>query len=102
MTDGRKSLEVVFGVIDYPNVSFQAGKSFTVTDWRPYGALLFDAYNPDDKPLQVSVRIDDSSHHNWTTGVELPPKKQVRVCWSCVCRIAACVVTPCPRPARPI
>jgi hypothetical protein len=78
VTDGRKSLEVVFGVIDYPNVSFQAGKSFAVTDWRPYGAILFDAYNPDSKSLQVSVRIDDRSHHNWTTGVELPPKKQVR------------------------
>ncbi|MCY2994206.1 MAG: hypothetical protein NTY19_40975 [Planctomycetota bacterium] len=78
-TAGHTSLEVVFGVADYPNVSLRAEKLLTVTDWRPYGALLFDAYSPDEKPLRVSVRIDDSTNHNWTTGVELPPRRQVRV-----------------------
>ena len=78
-TAGHTSLEVVFGVADYPNVSLRAEKSLTVTDWRPYGALLFDAYSPDEKPLRVSVRIDDSTNHNWTTRVELPPRRQVRV-----------------------
>jgi hypothetical protein len=79
VTQGKQSLEAVFGLKDYPNVSFQAGKAFSVTDWRPYGALIFDAYNADAEPLQLNMRMDDNANHNWNTSIELPPKKQVRV-----------------------
>ena len=83
-TEGSKALAVRFGVADWPNVFFAAGEAYQTLDWRPYGAFVFDAYNPEDEPLRINVRIDDDSKadgrvHCRQTGVNLPPKRQVTV-----------------------
>lgn len=84
VTDGARSLEVRFGVADWPNVKFDAGRAYETADWRPHGAFMFDAYNPQDKPLRINVRIDDDPGadgrvHCRQVGVDLPPRRQVTV-----------------------
>ena len=83
-TAGQKALEISYGITDWPAVHFNAGKAYDITDWRPYGAFVFDVYNPEDKPLWLGVRVDDApaadgSTHLRQTGVDIPARKQVTV-----------------------
>ena len=83
-TDGAHGLRISFGVTDYPHVLFTAGKAFPVSDWSPYGAIVFDAFNPEDKPLWLGVRIDGTPGAgtqvvSLQNGAELPPGKLVRI-----------------------
>jgi len=83
-TEGERALKVDFGVTDWPNVFFAAPQAYETVDWRPYGVFLFDAYNPEDEPLKINLRIDDSEkadggQHCRQTGVFLPPKQAVTV-----------------------
>ncbi|MCD6351486.1 MAG: beta-galactosidase [Armatimonadetes bacterium] len=83
-TDGHRSLKVTFGLSQYPNVWLDAAKAYPTADWRGYGALVFDVFNPGPEPLEVNVRIDDSPQadgrvHCRQRGVTIPPGKQVTV-----------------------
>ncbi len=80
-TDGRWALEVRFGVADWPNIFFRAPGAW---DWRRYGVLTLDVYNPAPEALQVLVRIDDSDKadgnvHCRTGAVGVPPRTKIRI-----------------------
>ncbi len=84
VTAGRRSLEVTFGVATWPHISLPAGSADTVTDWRPYGAMMLDVFNPEAAPLRLGVRIDDDPTADGTvhcrqTAVDIPPGRPVVV-----------------------
>ena len=79
-TEGRRALQVRYEVTEYPNVLLAAGQAFQETDWSPWGALTFDATNPQDGPVALFVRVDDDLAadgrvHCRTARLELPPGK---------------------------
>ncbi len=83
-TDGERSLKVVFGVTTYPNVWFAAGTAYDTSDWRPYGAIVFDVFNPGEESLELSVRVDDSPEadgrvHCRQTSIAVPSRRPVTV-----------------------
>jgi hypothetical protein len=55
VTHGRYSLKMELFPSDYPGFSPELSQK----DWRGYGALCFDVYNPVDQALEIAVRIDD-------------------------------------------
>ncbi len=54
-TRGAKSLKMELFPSAYPGLVIELPAS----DWRGYGHVCFDAYNPMGKSVQVEVRIDD-------------------------------------------
>lgn len=44
---------------DYPGLSPKLKEN----DWRGFKALCFDIYNPEEKQVQISVRIDDQKDY---------------------------------------
>jgi hypothetical protein len=60
-TSGHRSLEISLypaadSVVEhYPGISFSGFDA----DWSAHRALVFDAFNPEDTPLPLEVRIDD-------------------------------------------
>jgi len=54
-THGERSLKMSLFPSQWPGWS---GKLYG-NDWRGYGALAFDVYNPQEAPVSVTVRIDD-------------------------------------------
>jgi hypothetical protein len=83
-TDGQSALKATFGVTEWPHVWFNLGKACPTGDWRKAGAFVFDAYNPDDEPMTLYMRMDDDAradgvqHCRYTSAV-LPPKQRVTV-----------------------
>ena len=55
VTHGARSLRLELYPSDYPGLKPMLEEN----DWRGYKALCFDIYNPDEKELRISVRIDD-------------------------------------------
>lgn len=49
-----------FAKATWPNVNFRAGHSYASADWSQAGALAIELCNPDDAPLSLAVRVDDS------------------------------------------
>jgi len=82
-TEGRSALQVRYEVTDWPNVFFAADRAFEQTDWTPWGALTFDATNPEAASLALFVRVDDAAAadgvlHCRTARLELPPDATTR------------------------
>ena len=60
--------EILYGALDVHFVAAEnPGLSFfePVPDWNAYRTLVLDVENPDQEPLNLGVRVHDSSH-NWT------------------------------------
>lgn len=82
-TEGKHALKVTYPPSEgWPGLRLVAKEK--PMDWRPYKTLLFDAYNPADKPLEISVRIDDpntldKSGRFVVNDVPLPPRKTTTV-----------------------
>ena len=55
ITHGEKSLRLELFPSDYPGLA----PMLDMIDWRAYKALCFDIYNPEEKEVQITVRIDD-------------------------------------------
>ncbi|MDW8052156.1 MAG: beta-galactosidase [Armatimonadota bacterium] len=63
-THGKRALHVEFlPNVDWPNLMFRTS---TPWDWRGYGALVFDLYNPSDEPIRFGVRVDDDPRADGT------------------------------------
>ncbi len=56
---GGKSLKMELYPSDYPGLDPKLEEN----DWRGYKALCFDIYNPEEKKVQISVRIDDQKDY---------------------------------------
>jgi hypothetical protein len=55
ITHGEKSLKLELFPSDYPGLTAMLKEN----DWERFKVLCFDIYNPGEKQVQVSVRIDD-------------------------------------------
>ncbi len=60
LTHGRKSLRIELYPSDYPGLT----PILKENDWSGYGALCFDAYNPQKSVLPMIVRIDDQRQYS--------------------------------------
>ena len=58
-THGKRSLKMELYPSDYPGLDPKLEEK----DWRGYKALCFDIYNPEEKNVQMSVRIDDQKDY---------------------------------------
>lgn len=54
------SLEVVLGPVTWPGLALEE----PYPDWRGYQTLLVDLTNPQDQPLEFTLRIHDRHHNN--------------------------------------
>lgn len=75
-TSQSGKVRIAFRRVEWPSVSFRAGRSFAATDWTSAGALAIDVGNPEETPLEVHIRVDDSpaangSVHCRTAGATL-------------------------------
>jgi len=52
---GQKALQVRFGVAEWPSVRLRPD----LQNWRGYGGLAIDLYNPNTTSLEFMVRVDD-------------------------------------------
>ncbi|MEW6417428.1 MAG: hypothetical protein AB1480_04820 [Nitrospirota bacterium] len=59
VTHGKRSLKMELYPSDYPGLT----PIFKENDWRGFKALCFDIYNPEEKQVQVSVRVDDKKDY---------------------------------------
>jgi len=59
-THGSKCLRMEL----YPSAFPGLKPSLEKRDWRPYKSLRFDVYNPLEKELEITVRIDDKQKSN--------------------------------------
>jgi len=59
VTHGSKSLKLELYPSEYPGLA----PMIKDTDWRRYGAFQFDVYNPEEKDIVLSVRIDDKEDY---------------------------------------
>ncbi len=59
VTHGKRSLKMELYPSDYPGLDPKLEEK----DWRGYKALCFDIYTPEDKKIQISVRIDDKKDY---------------------------------------
>ncbi|MCC6485655.1 MAG: hypothetical protein IT209_12480 [Armatimonadetes bacterium] len=75
--DGRSSVQVRFHHVEWPNVTFTPPHG--VWDWSKSARMAVDVYNPEDKPVTVAIRVDDSGAdgiRNWSSAeVSAKPKK---------------------------
>jgi hypothetical protein len=58
-THGQRSLKMELYPSNYPGLDPKLEEK----DWRGYKALCFDIYNPEEKNVQISVRIDDQKDY---------------------------------------
>src|SRR4030042_3271253 len=56
---GKRSLKMELYPSDYPGLT----PILKENDWRGFKALCFDIYNPEEKQVQISVRIDDKKDY---------------------------------------
>ena len=71
------ALEVKFGAEEFPGVAFYE----PVPDWRRFKILSIDVENPDDVPLNLTVRVHDRFHNRmyndrFNRNFELAPKER--------------------------
>ncbi len=59
VTHGKKSLRMELYPSDYPGLN----PKLEVNDWKKYGTLNFDIYNPEKEETMITVRIDDQKEH---------------------------------------
>lgn len=55
-----KGLRVSYVKADWPNVWFGAGKAYETADFSAVGGIAFEVHNPNNAPLNLFVRVDDS------------------------------------------
>ena len=55
VSHGARSLRIELYPPDYPGLN----PILKENDWRGFGALCFDIFNPEENEIRVSVRIDD-------------------------------------------
>ncbi len=55
-TEGKRALQVEFLPAEWPNLMVRAEKPW---DWRGFGGLAIDIYNPGAEPISFGVRVDD-------------------------------------------
>ena len=58
-TSGKKSLRMELFPAAYPGLSLK----LTESDWSRYGAVALDIVNPQDRPVEITVRIDDKADY---------------------------------------
>lgn len=56
---GKRSLKMELYPSDYPGLTPMLKEN----DWRGFKALCFDIYNPEEKQVRISVRIDDKKDY---------------------------------------
>ncbi len=83
-THGRYALQVQFQTANYPNIYFRIGATFADGDWRPFGGLAVDVWNPESEEVAIFIRVDDDfaadGHRHCRTGrTVIPPRSQVTV-----------------------
>jgi hypothetical protein len=82
-TEGKHSIKATYPVSqEWPGLKFDLKDK--PLDWRPYKSLEFDAYNPDDKAIEISIRLDginsiDKNGRYGIDGISLPPKTKKTV-----------------------
>ena len=59
VSHGFRSLEMKLFPADYPGLALK----LTESDWSRYGSLAFDIFNPQEEPLEITVRIDDKTDY---------------------------------------
>ncbi len=57
-TEGQQALKVEFEKAEWPSAYFDAGGR--PWDWREYGFLALDIYNPMEEEITFAVRVDDA------------------------------------------
>ncbi|MCC6443063.1 MAG: beta-galactosidase [Armatimonadetes bacterium] len=77
-TEGQQALKVEFEKAEWPSAYFDAGGR--PWDWREYGFLALDIYNPMEEEITFAVRVDDDPSadgkvHCRTAGWRIGPKK---------------------------
>ena len=77
---GRQTLLVRFTHAEWPNIYFRIEQAFSNGDWNAFGGLAVDVTNPEDKPVDVCIRVDDDFsadgvHHCKTGRAKLSPKQ---------------------------
>jgi len=74
-----QGLKVRFGIADWPSVYFRPKAG--VWDWSGYTGLAVDVYNPEPRPLQVNMRVDNEGADGWNNcnqlGTVIPPGRRV-------------------------
>ncbi len=73
-TDGGFSLEVTLRPGKYPHAEMVAPSS----DWREFGQLAFDVWNPRQDQLELTIRVQDFDHNDdpadrFKRRLKLPP-----------------------------
>jgi hypothetical protein len=57
VTEGKHSLRVIYPIDSYPSINTKK----LAHDWGQYDSLTFDVFNPQDKTLSFTVRLDDEN-----------------------------------------
>jgi hypothetical protein len=60
---GKPALRVRFGKAEWPNVFFRPEQG--VWDWSGSSGLAVDVYNPEERPVPFSVRVDNEGADGW-------------------------------------
>jgi len=72
---GRRAMAVHFQKVDWPNVFFTPLVGAT-WDWSEHAGVLAEIYNPEDKPVDVCMRVDneggDGANHCNTGHTSVP------------------------------
>lgn len=72
---GVKGLEVLFSNVQWPNVTFQAPDPGW--RWNEFQGVSVRLYNPGDRPVDVSMRVDNKGADGWqncnTSSGSVPP-----------------------------
>jgi len=60
-TDGLYSLRAVFHSVEWPHIMWTPPHPL---DWRTFGGLEVDVFNPNDKAIELGIRVDDDPSAN--------------------------------------
>jgi len=69
VTEGKHSLRVVYPIGGYPSINTRK----LAHEWGKYDALCFDIFNPQDKAISFTVRLDDEKKRRVNIPVSLEP-----------------------------
>lgn len=61
---GRAALAVTFLPGEFPGVSL-LGKTALLQGWERFDSLRFEVFNPTNRPVPFTIRIDDAQSHNF-------------------------------------
>jgi autotransporter-associated beta strand protein len=83
-TDGTHSLQVNFpfngNAVEYPGFEIVASNFYTQTDWTQAGALMFDVFNADTKPMPLNLQLVGADGSRPGVNFTIPPGVKQRIC----------------------